>query len=369
MRLSKEDAMLLTRGIKGMPHIEVQNKETTMKKTYCFDDVLLTPRYSEIESRSEVSLRSHLKGEDFLELPIISSPMDTVTEINMCETMDQLGGLGVLHRYNTIAEQCQLVREMKKKNSRSRIAAAIGMTGDFFKRAVSLVDAGANILCLDVAHGHHRMMKRALEKLRSEFGEEIHLMAGNVATLEAFDDLASWGADSIRVGIGGGSICSTRIVTGHGIPTFQSVLECSNTSYDAKIIADGGIKNTGDMVKALAAGADFVMIGSMLSGTDETPGELLTSASGERFKEYRGMASKEAQRDWRGKSSTPEGVATLVPYKGPALDIIQDIDGGIRSGLSYTGVRDIKELQARGNFILQTNASQLESNTHILLKK
>ena len=230
MRLSKEDAMLLTRGIKGMPHVEVQNKETTMKKTYCFDDVLLTPRYSEIESRSEVSLRSHLKGEDFLELPIISSPMDTVTESSMASAMHHAGGLGIVHRYNSIEEQAALVSEASGCN----VGAAIGVTGDYLDRATALYDAGARILCLDIAHGHHILMQQALIKLRDIFGDSVHLMAGNVATLEAFDDLASWGADSIRVGIGGGSICSTRIVTGHGIPTFQSVLECSNTSYDAE---------------------------------------------------------------------------------------------------------------------------------------
>ena len=220
------------------------------------------------------------------------------------------------------------------------------MSGDFFERACTLAEAGVGIFCLDVAHGHHNMMERALKKLKDKFGERVHLMAGNVATLEAFECLSSWGADSIRVGIGGGSICSTRIVTGHGIPTLQSVFDCAQTSYDTKIIADGGIKTTG--------------------GTDETPGELLTSARGEKFKEYRGMASKEAQRDWRGKNSTPEGVATMVPYRGSVVDILKNIDGGIRSGLSYTGVRCIKELQSRAHFVIQSSAAQLESNTHIL---
>ena len=206
----------------------------------------------------------------------------------------------------------------------------------------------------------------SFKKLKDAFSESVHLMAGNVATLEAFEELSEWGADSIRVGIGGGSICSTRIVTGHGLPTFQSILECAKTSYDTKIIADGGIKTTGDMVKALAAGADFVMVGSLLSGTDETPGEVLVGAKGEKYKEYRGMASKEAQRSWRGKSSTPEGVSTVVPYKGPVRNILQDFDGGIRSGLSYTGVRSIKELQSKRHFVLQSSAAQLESSTHIM---
>lgn len=336
------------------------------KQTFCFDDVLLTPQHSDILSRSEVDLSSELVSETKLNLPVIASPMDTVSDVDMCVAMAQFGGLGVLHRYNTAEQQAEAVRNIRKSVPSFQTAAAIGMSGDFFERACTLAEAGVGIFCLDVAHGHHNMMERALKKLKDKFGERVHLMAGNVATLEAFECLSSWGADSIRVGIGGGSICSTRIVTGHGIPTLQSVFDCAQTSYDTKIIADGGIKTTGDMVKALAAGADFVMVGSMLSGTDETPGELLTSARGEKFKEYRGMASKEAQRDWRGKNSTPEGVATMVPYRGSVVDILKNIDGGIRSGLSYTGVRCIKELQSRAHFVIQSSAAQLESNTHIL---
>ena len=184
--------------------------------------------------------------------------------------------------------------------------------------------------------------------------------------MEGFDALASWGADSIRVGIGGGSICSTRLVTGHGIPTFQSLLDISRTTYNSKIIADGGIKTTGDMIKAFAAGADFVMIGSMLAGTKETPGEVFASSAGKKYKVYRGMASADAQVDWRGKSSTPEGISTTVPYKGSVKTILENISGGIRSGLSYSGVRKLPELQYKSNFVRQTSSSQLESSTHIL---
>jgi IMP dehydrogenase len=336
-----------------------------MKQTYSFDDVLLVPQMSAVKSRSEIDISSNLSRHRFM-LPIIASPMDTVSGPRMALAMNKSSGLSVLHRYNTINEQVEMVSYIKEVGRENKIAAAIGMSGDFEARAVALYHAGVRILCVDVAHGHHVMMEGCLKRLKDLFGDDVHIIAGNVATLEAFEALSEWGADSIRVGIGGGSICSTRIVTGHGVPTFQSVLECSKTSYDTKIIADGGIKTTGDMVKALAAGADFVMIGSMLSGTDETPGEVLVGAKGEKYKEYRGMASKEAQRDWRGKSSTPEGIATMVPYKGSVVDILKDLDGGIRSGLSYTGVRNIKELQSRAHFILQSSAAQLESNTHIL---
>tara|TARA_B100000287_G_C20574490_1_gene757878 strand:- start:40 stop:1062 length:1023 start_codon:yes stop_codon:yes gene_type:complete len=336
-----------------------------MKQTYSFDDVLLVPKYSEIMSRREIDIKSALSDDISLSVPVISSPMDTVTEDRMALKLDHLGAMGIIHRYNSIQGQALMVERCFYGGARN-IAAAIGMTGDYLERATELAKAGANILCIDVAHGHHSMMKTALQNLKKEFSNEVHLMAGNVATLQAFDDLSSWGADSIRVGIGGGSICSTRLVTGHGMPTFQSILECSNTTYETKIIADGGIKTTGDMVKALAAGADMVMVGSMLSGTEETPGCIMTKKDGEKYKEYRGMASKKAQRSWRGKNSTPEGVATLVPYKGTVSDIFEDIVGGIRSGLSYTGVRSIKELQSSRHFILQSSAAQLESNTHIL---
>ncbi len=335
-----------------------------MQKTYSFDDVLLMPQYSDVESRSDVSLASELDSNITLELPVIASPMDTVSEEAMALTLDGLGGMAVLHRYNTIGEQTNMAGYAY--NPGRPLAAAIGATGDYYNRANALVREGVTVLCIDIAHGHHKFMEVAIKKIKDRYGNKIHVMAGNVATLEAFDALASWGADSIRVGIGGGSICSTRIVTGHGLPTLQSVFDCSRTSYDTKIIADGGIKTTGDMVKALAAGADFVMVGSMLAGTNETPGEVFVDANGEKQKEYRCMASATAQRSWRGKSGTPEGVSTVVPYKGPVGDIIQNISGGIRSGLSYTGVRSIKELQARAKFVLQSGAAQLESNTHIM---
>ena len=331
-----------------------------MQNSLSFDDVLLEPKYSEIKSRNEVDIGNFLDDKTYLDLPVISSPMDTVTEDEMSWTMYDEGGLGVIHRYNTIEEQVVLAKKRK-----ANIAAAIGVTGDYESRACALWDAGVRILCLDVAHGHHVLTKNALKTLRGVFGNEIHLMAGNVATLDAFNDLADWGADSIRVGIGGGSICSTRINTGHGIPTFQSIRDCSYSNRDAKLIADGGIKNSGDIVKALAAGADFVMLGSMLAGTDESPGEIFTSGN-KKYKVYRGMASRSAQMDWRGQSSSPEGISTTIPYKGSAADILRDIGGNVRSGFSYTGARTLEEFQSNATFISQTPAGQHESSTHIL---
>jgi IMP dehydrogenase len=191
-------------------------------------------------------------------------------------------------------------------------------------------------------------------------------MAGNIATLEGYNDLVDWGADSVRCNIGGGSICSTRIQTGHGIPGLQTIIDCaSTTARKVPIIADGGIRNSGDIVKALAAGADFVMLGSLLAGTDETPGDIINTRKG-KVKAYRGMASADAQIDWRGKTSSLEGIATTVSCKGPVDDVISELVRGIRSGLSYSGARSITELQAKAEFIRQTSSGQAESATHIL---
>mgnify|MGYP003132195481 CR=1 FL=1 len=338
----------------------------TMRDTLSYDDVLLCPQYSDLNTRKAVDLTSELDEVLKFKLPVIASPMDTITETEMALAMSKAGALGVIHRYNSIDEQLKLVRGVWRENPDAKISAAIGVTGDYFERAMALCESGVQVLCLDVAHGHHALVKKALHELKNTFAESVHVMAGNVATLEAFEDLSRWGADSIRVGIGGGSICSTRLVTGHGIPTFQSVLDCARTKYDTKIIADGGIKTTGDMVKAFAAGADFVMVGSLLAGTRETPGDVLKNNEGIKYKVYRGMASRNAQKDYRGRSSTPEGISTTVPYKGGVEQILQDFHGGIASGLSYTGASSLKEFRNKRVFVKQTSAGKAESNTHIL---
>ena len=329
-----------------------------------FDDVLLVPQYSDIESRKSLSTNNQLDDKITLGLPIISSPMDTVTEVDMAFAMDTHGGLGIIHRYNTANDQARLVKKAKLKGV-PVVGAAIGVTGDFLERAQALVEEGASVLCIDVAHGHHSMVERAIQSLKSVFGGSLHIMAGNVATGEGARDLANWGADSVRVGIGGGSICSTRLVSGHGVPTFQTIIDCVEYGCSVPIIADGGIKTSGDIVKALAAGADFVMLGSMLAGTDQSPGQVFDNGN-KKYKVYRGMASSEAQVSWRGKTSTPEGISTTIPYKGDVNTILGDLRGGIQSGMSYSGVRTIRDLQAKAKFIRQTPAGQSESYTHIL---
>ena len=335
-----------------------------IRECLTYDDVLLEPHYSDVETRNSVSLESKLGEGLVFDTPIIASPMDTVSEDRMAIELGVLGGVAVIHRYNTIEEQANLVTITKKM--KQRVGAAVGATGDFMDRTVALVNAGADFICIDVAHGHHKNVYEAIRKIRDSYGPSLHIMAGNVATAEAFEALQTWGADSIRVGIGGGSICSTRIQTGHGVPNITAIMDCAEVATTASLIADGGIKNAGDIVKALAAGADFVMLGSLLAGTDETPGELNVTGM---TKVYRGMASREAQKDWRGKSSAPEGISTKIPYKGSIKEIIPELVGNIKSGLSYSGATTIKGLQARAEFIRQTSAGQYESSTHILNKR
>jgi IMP dehydrogenase len=341
-----------------------------IKDTVCFDDVLLLPQKSDINSREEISLSTKIGPKKF-RFPVISSPMDTVTEEEMAFAMFKHGGLGIIHRYNTTTEQCKIVRNIAStfeetgNSNIENIAAAIGISDDFHSRAMALYDCGVRIMCIDVAHGHHTMVEGSIKRLKDSFGEQVVIIAGNVATAEGFRDLSNWGADAVRIGIGGGSICSTRIQTGHGVPTLQSVLDCRDAS-DAAIIADGGIKTCGDITKALAAGADMVMLGSMLAGTKETPGEIFESNDNKRYKVYRGMASPEAQIAWRGQARSLEGISTTVPYKGEVGDILHKLGKNIKSGLSYTGARNLGEFRSKAKFIRQSSSGLVESRTHIL---
>jgi len=327
-----------------------------------YDDVLLVPQYSDIRSRSEIDISTDLGKGLKLNLPIMSSPMDTISENQMATAIGGVGGTAVIHRYNSIEAQSEMVSNVEQP---CVVGAAIGIGGDYLERANALVSAGAKFLCVDVAHGHHIMMKEALHELRKLFGDDYHLMAGNVATLKGISDLSDWGADSVRCNIGGGSICSTRIQTGHGMPGLHTIMECATTDRDVKIIADGGIKNSGDMVKALAAGADAVMVGSLLAATTETPGAVTMDIDGVGWKTYRGMASKEAQIEWRGKYSSYEGVTTRLRHRGSVGPILEDLERGIRSGFSYSGARNIKEFHSTAQFIRQTASGLYESKAHI----
>ncbi len=341
------------------------------KEAVSFDDIILVPQYSSITSRKDIDTTVEIekKGKkECYSIPIISSPMSTVTEAHMCNVIRNLGGLGIVHRYNTIDFQAKLMSYITDRTCR---AAAVGVSGDYKERIDELKKSGMSIVCIDVAHGDHILVKQAIEHIKSEYSD-LFIIAGNVATSESYTRLSNWGADAVRMSVGSGSICTTRIQTGHGIPTLQAVIDCYEAKQNildeggkpAYIIADGGIKNSGDIVKSLAAGADFVMLGSMLSGTKESPGKVLIR-DGMKYKRYNGMASKAAQKNWKGSYSSVEGVSSFVQYKGTVSKVINEIMSNVRSGMSYSGARSLKELREGSIAMLQSNSSHLEGNPHI----
>lgn len=345
-----------------------------MQRALCFDDVLLEPQYSEILSRSHVDLSLYCQdnltkpysladGLTPLTIPIVGSPMDTVIGPSAAKILSKMGGFSILHRYVSIPEQVSNFLEATEAVDCGNVGCAIGSSEDYLRRAKELYDYGCKIFCIDVAHGHHINVKNAVISLRKEYGNSIHIMGGNVATLTAFNDLSDWGCDSIRVSVGSGGVCTTRIQTGHGIPTFQAVLDCSKSDRSALIVADGGIRNSGDAVKSLAAGADLIMLGSVLSGHKESPGDVINSDDGT-VKVFRGMASKEAQEEWRNKVGGEEGVSTFVPYKGSLENTINQFLAGIRSGLSYSGASKLSQLRAKAKFVTVTSNTVIENRPH-----
>lgn len=326
-----------------------------------YDDVLLVPSYNHYASRREVETKvSDRSNKLSLDLPIMTANMDTITEYQMANFIGEKGGIGFLHRFMSIDENIEQFKKCK-----TQAVISVGTSDDEIDRAKSLQEAGANYFCVDVAHAHAQYVGKTLKKLREVLGKEACLIGGNVATYAGADYLASCGADIIKVGIGGGSVCTTRIKTGFGVPNISAIQECAKIGRS--IIADGGIRTAGDIVKALAFGADFVMIGSMLSGTRPTPGEVLIDESGHKYKNYRGMASREVMEDHRGgvaEWKTAEGVATRVNYRETEEAIIADIIGGLRSGLTYAGAINIGELQRKLNFVKVTQAGRIESLPH-----
>ena len=330
------------------------------QQAFTFDDILLVPAYNHFESRRLVETKVTDKSSKLtLELPIISSNMDTITEFEMATFMHSKGAMGALHRFMSIEDNIE-----QYKNSPSRTFVSIGCSEAELQRAEALRDAGASHFCIDVAHGHAKYVGKTIKKLRNMLKNEC-IMAGNVATYAGADYIASCGADMIKAGIGGGSVCSTRIKTGFGIPMLTCIQECAR--IDRSIVADGGIKTAGDIVKALAFGADFVMIGGILAGTAPTPGTVHTDAEGKKYKQYRGMASKEAQEDFMGgmhEWKTAEGVATEVAYRDDHELIMNDIIGGLRSGLTYAGAETISALQRKLDYVVVTNAAIIESLPH-----
>ncbi len=327
-----------------------------------FDDVLIMPAKSEVRSRRDPSLRTRLTKTKFLETPIISANMDTVTESKMAIAMHKMGGLGVLHRFMNIDQQVLEIEKVKAAGAQI-ISASIGVNAEFKERAEALIKAGVNLMTIDIAHGHSVQMMETLKWLKDKFSD-LEVIAGNLATPDAAADLIEAGADAIKVGIGPGSMCTTRIITGCGVPQLTAIAMCAEVAekYGVPIIADGGIRTSGDMVKAFCAGASTIMLGSMLSGTIETPGDIVNGK-----KQYRGMASKKAQISWRGDmpaGMAPEGESTFVTVKGHVEDVISELTGGIRSGMSYINASTIEEMRDRGLFMEMSPNGIRESRAH-----
>ena len=327
-----------------------------------FDDVLIMPAKSEVRSRRDPALRTKLTKTKFLETPIISANMDTVTESKMAIAMNKMGGLGVLHRFMNIEQQIIEIEKVKAAGAQI-ISASIGVNADFKERAEAVIKAGVNLMTIDIAHGHSVQMMETLKWLKSKFSD-LEVIAGNLATPDAAIDLIEAGADAIKVGIGPGSMCTTRIITGCGVPQLTAIALCADVAekYGVPIIADGGIRTSGDMVKAFCAGASTIMLGSMLSGTIETPGDIVNGK-----KQYRGMASKKAQISWRGDmplGMAPEGESTFVTVKGHVEDVIAELTGGIRSGMSYINATTIEEMRDKAIFMEMSSNGIRESRAH-----
>ena len=330
-----------------------------MRDAFTFDDVLLIPAYNHYESRQHVDVSvTDRSGKLSLKLPVMTANMDTITESAMANFIGGKGGIGVLHRMMSIERN---VAELRK--CRFPAFVSVGCAEDEMERAEALRDAGATFFVVDVAHGHARYVGKTLKRLRQLLPDAC-LMAGNVATYAGADYLASVGADIVKVGIGPGSVCTTRLKTGHGVPQLTAIQDCARC--DRSIVADGGIRHAGDVVKALAFGADFVMVGGLLAGTRPTPGRKVRR-NGKWFKAYRGMASREVADEHHGgiaEWKTAEGVSVTVPYREDEDDLVADIVGGLRSGLTYAGSRTIRELQRKLNYVVITPSGWREGTPH-----
>ncbi len=340
-----------------------------------FDDVLLLPGYSDIRRR-DVDLGTHITKRLRLALPLISAPMDTVTESVLAIALAQAGGLGVIHKNLTPAEQAVEVKKVKSK--KLLVGAAVSYGDDAIERALAVIKAGADALFIDTAHGHSKGVIAMVKLLKNDKRfNKIDIVAGNVGTAEGAQALIKAGADAVKVGIGPGSICTTRVVTGIGVPQLTAVMEAVKVAkkFNTPIIADGGINYSGDIVKALAVGASAVMIGRLFAATREAPGTVVT-IGGKKFKRYRGMGSVEAmqrgskdrygQAEASTKQLVPEGVAGLVPYAGPLAEYVEQMIGGIKGGCVYIGARNLRELTKKAKFVQITQASLRENHPHDL---
>ena len=344
-----------------------------IKEALTFDDVTLAPKYSEIlpsDADTSVYLTKHLK----LKIPLLSSAMDTVTESRMAIAIAKAGGIGVIHRNLNIKKQLSEIKKVKKQ--KLIVGAAVGAAPNEFIRAKEIIKEGVDLIVVDTAHGHTKKVSEIIKYIKKIKSSKIALCAGNIATPEAAKFLIKLGVDIIKIGIGPGSICTTRLVAGIGVPQLSAILDVRSglKNKNVKIISDGGIKYSGDLAKAFAAGADAVMIGSLFAGTNETPGKLIKK-NGQFFKSFRGMGSVgamnkgSADRYFQKKQKdtskyVPEGVEGFVKYKGDVGSIIYKLIGGLKSSMGYLGSKTIIKLRNKPQFVKITKAGFYESMVH-----
>ena len=343
-----------------------------IKEALTFDDVLLLPQYSSVVP-ANTNLNVKLSKTINLKLPFLSSAMDTVTESKMAIAMAKNGGIGVIHRNLDIKKQCKEIKKVKKLNF--QVGAAIGTSQNELVRAKNLIDSGVDMIVVDTAHGHSVNVIKILNKIK-KFDKQVTLCVGNIATGKAAKMLYNSGADILKVGIGPGSICTTRMVAGIGVPQITALLNVKKAvkKKKIKIVSDGGIKFSGDIIKAIAAGADAIMMGSIFAGTEESPGKKFRH-KGKLFKHYRGMGSIGAmsagsanryfQKNYKDKSKfVPEGVEGRVEFKGKVSKIIYQLQGGLRSSMGYIGAKNLREINNKAKFVKITKAGFYESMVH-----
>ena len=332
---------------------------------YTFDDILITPSYSEIESRSEIDTSTDFLGLK-LKIPFISANMDYVTGPLMVEAMHNLGGLGILHRFASWEEQLRDMLYLKGKNIPIIFSIGIRDLSDSLNKIKEAAQTlGVYGVCVDVAHGHHEKVGKLVELIKGSMDNEISslkVIAGNVATIEGVEFLYESGADAVKVGIGAGSVCTTRTIAGVGVPQLSAILECAafKENQPIPLIADGGIRYSGDIAKAIAAGADIVMLGNLFAGTDESPGEAFF-LNNKKYKRYRGQASFGSNGDRYVK----EGIEGIVPAKGPVEPIVHQLKAGLQSSMSYVGAKTLDEFQIKAKFVEVSSHTLMENSTRV----
>jgi len=338
-----------------------------------YDDVLIVPQRSTIRSRSQVNLASRLTRSIDMGTPVIAANMDTVCGWEMAATMSGLGAVGIIHRFLPIVDQQAEVQRAFEASAGGTIGAAIGTDHDMIERALACAAAGATVVVLDIAHGHAEHAIEGVQRLKAE-APQVQVIAGNVATAQGATDLAQAGADAIKVGVGPGGVCTTRLVAGVGVPQLTAVSNAVNADCGVPIIADGGIRTSGDIAKALAVGADSVMIGSMFAGTKEAPGEVEQTDRG-LFKRVRGMASREAAEKRAARSGeqlddeyfehrAAEGVEGLVPYRGSVTLLLNELMAGLKSSMSYSNASSLQEFRTNAQMVRITGAGLNENHPH-----